>query len=121
MTRLEAKHHNINLYASFGRAAQAPALIAQIRRRMNPDLRAPFFRDHLDEYLARYGELVPSNFRSFTDLLQQVYGHGLAQCHPDLQSARDKFARQSALDRVSDIWCLTVVIVVVFVVSRSNS
>lgn len=102
MQRLEAKHHLVNIAVSRGRAQQPPATMAALRRRANQDLDHPEFRTMLPELMQSFGDLVPSHWGSRKELLQQVYGFGLDQLHPDIAFEERQMARHAALTNEFD-------------------
>jgi hypothetical protein len=72
-------------------------VIAEIRRRVNGDLLNPEFREMLPTFLNSLHELLPTPCASRADLIQQVYGFGVRQLHPDISQ------EQAAMDRVKEL------------------
>ena len=97
MQRLEARHHLVNQVLSHGRASSPPALMANLRRRLNHDIDHPKFRELLPELLERFAELVPEQWSSRKQLLQLIYGHGLNELHPNTSFEEQQMARHAAL------------------------
>ena len=86
MQRLEAKHRYINIQVGRGRASSPGATMAELRRKANQDLQEAGFRQLFPELMSSFDTLVPGQWDSFQDLLRIVYGHGIAQMHPDIEA-----------------------------------
>ncbi len=97
MQRLEGRHHIVSQAMAHGRAAQPPAVVADLRRRFNNDLRDPKFRVALPQLLERFSELTPSPWESRADLIRHIYGFGLEELHADMTTA------QQVVQRFSDM------------------
>ena len=59
--------------------------MANLRRSLNKDLEQLAFREQLPMLLEKFASLLPSEmvWNSRKELLEQVYGYGLDQLHPD--------------------------------------
>ena len=93
MQRLEARHHLVNLAVSRGRALSVAGVISGLRRRFNPDIRQPSFREELPQLLNEFHRLVPQQWESKRQLLDIVYGCGLDQLHPSTLFEDQQLAR----------------------------
>ena len=97
MQRLESRHHFVNLALSRGRALSVPAVMSNLRRRFNHDLTHQSFRDELPMLLNQFHKLVVGEWTSRAALLEEVYGHGLEQMHPNITFEQQQVALHAAM------------------------
>ncbi len=67
MQMLEAEHHYLSQRVSFGRAALPASTCAYLRRRANPDVFQPKFREEIGTYIGCLSELVASRYNNRTE------------------------------------------------------
>lgn len=86
MQSLEGQHHYLHVHQGAARASLPASLCAALRRRVNPDLRDPRFRQNLEKYLKHIPRLVVCDWDSRKDLIRHVYGFSLDTLHGDVSA-----------------------------------